>query len=731
MGKVLYALDITGQSGKHVIVKQDETGLEFASGSFITVTYAEFDAAVIAATLVPSMYYLISDFETVHNILDGDTTTGDIHTGATERLIVLAISENQVSPIAYSPDYPNDIIHYEHPATADTSDIAFFDGGSHIAGLKGVITYRKDTLQNVECWYDFRNVVFRRWRVDATAWVASTPYFKYDIVSHSGVLYIATSDNPGSIVHPHADLVNWSMYLSSESCYSWTSNLAAFTVGSCNVTNLILNDVDQLSTFSYYNYVKNFSMGPTDRGQPTRLNNTTFQFSASTGSFTDNVLGVGCYCNTITADCVGNNFGETFINNVTSKVAITESTFNGATGNIFHGGLDVNAKAGFNQNVTHYMEKCSFGEDCYANITEAGFTFNNIGPRFHTNVIAHTFSNNDIGQMFNSNKIYSAFTDNIIGDVFTTNAINTNFKRNTVGYNAHDNVIMNGFQDNTVLNYFEYNTMEEGIESNYFGNNFSTNVTAAGLCVNIFGDLVQSNTIGSNFQYNAFGSNVRSNIFGNNFNNNTFGSNVTGNTFGTNNHNNTFGNGIATNVFGNTVYYNKVGSEFAINTIPTFIYNEIQNSFTSNSMLQMSYCQIGSQFISNTFADTIGSCKIGDMFDHNDIGGNFGLNVIDGGFTYNTIGDNFRSNHVAHNSTGNTIGEGFAYNTILDTFTENKIATNFQYNNIKTALSSIDFTLSNHVYEPYNCDIYYRGTTGVRLSYSDDNDDTIFADITA
>lgn len=137
-----YQLDLNGLGGLGIVNK----------------TYDELKEMYDGSTLIPGQLYKLTDFKTLHNILDEtDTYTGDSWEGSLEPLILLATSTGTFDKQVFSEAYPKDIIHYDINITNFDSDHSFFE-----TGAKGVITYRKDTVQNVECWYDFRNVKYYR-----------------------------------------------------------------------------------------------------------------------------------------------------------------------------------------------------------------------------------------------------------------------------------------------------------------------------------------------------------------------------------------------------------------------------------------------------------------------------------------------------------------------------------------------------------------------------------------
>jgi hypothetical protein len=134
----------------------------------IFINYADLVILKNAAGLEIGKKYAINDYVPAWNMFDGGTSTViEDKVGIGEILIVTAASLSTLYKEAISVTHPTDTIYYSVDLV-DDRDIGFGDGaGVPCAHFKGMIYYRKDTIQNVECHYDFRNVKFRRWAVDA------------------------------------------------------------------------------------------------------------------------------------------------------------------------------------------------------------------------------------------------------------------------------------------------------------------------------------------------------------------------------------------------------------------------------------------------------------------------------------------------------------------------------------------------------------------------------------
>ena len=151
-----YNLFIDGSDGSIKLI--DDQGNWYGDSSLTTVTYSELRTLQDDSELRTGSYYLISNFRTCYDQpnydYNGNTiTTGNYKQGNVSPIIVFAISSSQISEIAYQPEFPGDIIHYDpgFSFTEVTEGEAF-----------GIITYRKDNQGN-SFDYDFREVLFKRY----------------------------------------------------------------------------------------------------------------------------------------------------------------------------------------------------------------------------------------------------------------------------------------------------------------------------------------------------------------------------------------------------------------------------------------------------------------------------------------------------------------------------------------------------------------------------------------
>ena len=195
----------------------DDAVEDAIENQLINITYADLISAITAKTLIPGARYLITDFRTIHYFSDGNTTLLDaINTATTEPLIVTATKIDDLNKLAISTVYPQDIIYYDWNPDNWKNDCSFSDCLSAepgeetiITGFKGVIYYRKDTINNNTASFDFRGVKFRRWSIlNAPAWSDAVTYAKNDFVNYNNILYISSVDNNLNNV-PTANSYKW------------------------------------------------------------------------------------------------------------------------------------------------------------------------------------------------------------------------------------------------------------------------------------------------------------------------------------------------------------------------------------------------------------------------------------------------------------------------------------------------------------------------------------------
>lgn len=133
--------------------------------NYVPVTVSQLRNLRDTNSLMPSTMYKITDFTTIYDQPDySDKTTPKstitTKTSSPETLLVFATGLSTISPIAFSVEYPTDIIKYSLDYTLPINTAT---------PTKGRIYYREDEYGN-KCNYDFRTVLFRRYGSTKNFW---------------------------------------------------------------------------------------------------------------------------------------------------------------------------------------------------------------------------------------------------------------------------------------------------------------------------------------------------------------------------------------------------------------------------------------------------------------------------------------------------------------------------------------------------------------------------------
>ena len=306
-----------------------------AGAEAISLTYSELSTLVNGNTLVPGQKYLINDYQTVHII----PNTSDINTGPIEPLLVTASSTNTLEPIAYSTLFPQDIIYYN--IENDQNIVS----GSTTESSKGYIYRRIDTIKNNDIGFDYRNVKFRRWQIDATTsdlTGSGNTYSQGAVVLQTGTnnIYLKLDNTPSV---PFTTTSSWMLF-------SW-SNLDYVSPTS---NNWGLDNYTIPVSANYMDYTM-FSTEPTTNGIQCNYDSI----------YGNKIKGI---CDG--SDIISNSnivfFGNSFYNN-------------------------------------------TIGDHFYSNTIGDYFNSNTTGNHFYNNTIGYSFNNNTIKENFQLNNIETKF----------------------------------------------------------------------------------------------------------------------------------------------------------------------------------------------------------------------------------------------------------------------------------------------------------------------------------
>lgn len=609
------------------------TGGGGGSAGIVTITYADLITAITGSTLVPGQQYLLSDYATIHYIVDGNGNqyTDTIITGVNEPLLVTASSNNTIDKEAKSALHPEDIIHYDPKPTKWLSDTSFsITGVQHITyislsgrtgtgtanitigtitrlmtfntnlntttqdfvnswasdylaigiainnygilyavgvttaiapfemsiqpltgdlngtvtlaqigsaggtlpNFKGVIYFRHDTVLDNYMGYDFRNVKFRRWKTNCTAWDSTTTFSKDSFINYSGFIYKSSKNTNINNIPPN-QIDWWIPVLDLSLTEYWNSR--------SDNNNSIPSDSNSFID------VKTFAEG---------LNTATYERCCRANHF--------------------ESFKDDYDNYDISGTLLSNNVFFLQDNNYYLVYSNQFGAENYNNTFGRYVYYNKIGNYFNSNTVLDGFTNNTIGNSFNNNTIGRNFYNNTIGNNYYNNTIGSYFLENNIGNSFAQNNINTSFNNNIIG---------NVFSSNSIGNYFSANTAASNFSNNTIGGSFQYNTA---------GSLFVGNTIGDGFQYSTVANYFANNILGNYSNYNTIGNYFNSNNIGDSFIYNNIENGFASNIAGNYFQYNNflISSTYNINfTTATLVYQQHNKTIFKNSdnILRLSY----------------------------------------------------------------------------------------------------------------------------------------------
>lgn len=382
------------------------------SAGIQSVTFDELSALIGSSGLTIEKQYLISDFATVHYIVDGSGNKpvgNPIITGDVEPLIVTASGTDKINSLAISTTFPQDIINIDFDENNWLADLSFSDSGTIVAGWKGTITFRHDTLLDNYCGYDFRNCKFRRWKTAAAAWNSGTSYSQGDFVTFNFNIYKAIQASSNK--QPNINTAFWVGLLDLTVNEYWNNNPTS--------SNGIPSDslFDDFKTFSEGAGSATYNLGVRcNHIQPTKDNSTYFDAGGT---------------------LLGNNV-----------FFLQDNSYFSIINNFFGGEIYGNTI------IAEYLADNIFAGDMISNILAGDSTRGNVfGGTMLQNIIGRSMTSNNVAASFIGNAIGSNMTQNTIGAAFGHNTVGTQMANNTIGSNFSNNIgIKPAFRYNTIDN---------------------------------------------------------------------------------------------------------------------------------------------------------------------------------------------------------------------------------------------------------------------------------------
>lgn len=564
----LYKSMATGINRTYTFQDSDGTVafLSDVSGAQVqNVTYEDLLTAASNETLVPGRHYCITDFATKHLIPE----TNVINTGAVEPLICQAISTRELNGKVYSATYPFDTILYD----LNDGEAEDVDG----TGRTGKIIYRKDPINNLETWYDFRAVKFRRWQIDGTGmatWTFSTSYSKGQIAYYSGSIYKALSNHTSSS-NFYTDLGDrkWCPIISATSNYvAWKTSMTDFG------NTVIANSSFYSDVLTFDNGCTNISVGKNST-QP--YNNIVFM-----GGMSGHSIGKDCKNMTFYGSAISNTIGErcqgmlffndgsynTVENDSSGIIICNSSRYNLIKQNV----LQVFLAGGATMNV--------FDQGCQNNFANNSASRNEFKRNTTYNYTDNSSSDNVFGVNSSNNIVINGATGNQIGSLSNNSSgANNNF----ISYSAYGNLLSDGCSNNSITYSANNNRMMEGCSNNIFTYSATANTLDINCSNNTFTYNSANNSLGSGSGYNSF-DNASHNSIGRSSSNNTFRPNAHGNSIGNKSDYNTLGINAIGNRIGNYCASNQIDSS-ATYYYGTSGQHNVLESYSTNNIIRGNY----------------------------------------------------------------------------------------------------------------------------------------------
>ena len=376
----------------------------------VALTYEELVELRTAGHLTQGQTYRITDYVTT------TVAAGTQSAGHPFDVIVVALGNNVLSEEAWAILHDGDTYFQNCKLQAwklkycldnDTTRFAW----ANAQNGKGVIYWMRDEFGN-ECPYDFKNIMFARYKITTIKGTAT------DLVNQ----YLGFADiQNSSVVYPSGAT------LSTTAVYRYTFDYLSGTTS----RDTSIYQMSQSAIKVHDNEIMAYFV---DKKQ--QLNNIT----AGGTSF---------------SDCYGNVF-ETQNRNW----AISGSVYGNHVGS-----------NGYNNSVGNWFTNNSVGYSFQYNSVGQYFQNNSVGNGFGSNTVGQSFNNNSVGNWFNYNTVGYSFQYNSVGNGFGSNTVGYSFQYNSVGNNCYYNTVGQSFNNNSVGYSFQYNSVGNSCSSNTIADN--------------------------------------------------------------------------------------------------------------------------------------------------------------------------------------------------------------------------------------------------------------------
>ena len=426
----------------------------------VSKTHAEMKSMEASSQFLAGQWYLITDFKTIYE--QAQYNTLEVFSGAVVKtdapvnpIMVLAIGSNKLSPVAFQPDFPEDVVMYELSYTLPVNIST---------PTKGRITYRKDNKGN-ECNWDFRNVKFLRYPNIAGEYVDT-----YDSGNGAaqefttfGVAYVNSYNNKFIV-----DKVSGALDPDTAAAVLDLPNIVCLgKIRDSNITG-VLRNITLKSDSGIFNFTGKF-----------RLIDVLVKSNQSikTVSF-ENAYGININANGYIENTHFKNFAEDV--SITTTSYILDNVFSYVSSTTYALSILKNNQIQADVNNTVSMATGEFKDNIFQSFRDndlngsaISFTGNNIDV-FTLNSVTGSFIQNS-GKKVTGND-FKRTINNELGFLFADNNIGENFGSSSSISTTPGNRIFGIFTGNTVDDNCRGNVIFNEVSNMTFGNDFNQNI---------------------------------------------------------------------------------------------------------------------------------------------------------------------------------------------------------------------------------------------------------------
>ena len=485
-----------------------------------------------------------------------------------------------------------DFIYSKNPTLTNGEIVYVSEHGEYEAEViegKGVIYYMKDEWNN-ECPYDFKNILFRRYKVAQS----TSPYGGFD-KNYVGVLFKNGNFYPTG--YNKVDVYIWA-YTFTGCKYYGSEEVEYYDVSAQPKTlpQEVIENLKQGETWAnVYDVCRNnkiarcfydYRVDGDYLIEKVILNNIVLfgehyysgdveDWDWGVSLIFDNRFGVNCSYNTLNYNPQSNSFGSecrfnTLDIHMSNNFFASKCSFNIMGGHSICNTLGVGCSNNTFGNNSNYNTLKTY---CTGNTFSSFCQSNTFGDYCRNNTFGSSYSKNIFNSNCYNNTFGSSCEKNILGNVCQGNTFGNNCGSNTFGNDCSNNNLGNVFQHNTFGNDCSRNTFGNDCYRNTFGNGCSSNTFGNECQNNAFNDFCRSNTLEQKCKGNIFETEVSSNSLGQTSNSNIFGNSCNNNTCGHDFSNNALGNLCRSNIFGAFCYENTFGNNCENNVVGNFMYH--------------------------------------------------------------------------------------------------------------------------------------------------------------